>query len=232
MLLQSHVSLLFQILEAADKIQALDMKKHALSIIVHHFSKVCLQHPLIYYIYILVWSQTWRTVHRKFYPPRVGTHGINRAYFWNALDNWATRSIHIWYIYYPSCEFRNACIECKYIKILDTFCFRYRIKANKTQNYLLRHTCFSTQKYSRSSYITRSAPPECKKKASKAQICVPLCFKRVIASWLTKLSATVQCVVHRHEPVLTLCVACSYLACVIVGRRIGSGVAHQLSWEP
>ena len=29
-----------QILEAADKIQATDMKKHALSIIVHHFSKV------------------------------------------------------------------------------------------------------------------------------------------------------------------------------------------------
>ena len=29
-----------QILEAADRIQALDMKKHALNIIVHHFSKV------------------------------------------------------------------------------------------------------------------------------------------------------------------------------------------------
>ncbi|KFM82844.1 Leucine-zipper-like transcriptional regulator 1, partial [Stegodyphus mimosarum] len=29
-----------QILEAADKIQAFDMKKHALNMIVHHFSKV------------------------------------------------------------------------------------------------------------------------------------------------------------------------------------------------
>lgn len=29
-----------QILEAADRIQAVDMKKHALNIIVHHFSKV------------------------------------------------------------------------------------------------------------------------------------------------------------------------------------------------
>jgi hypothetical protein len=29
-----------QILEAADKIQAVDMKKHALRLIVHHFPKV------------------------------------------------------------------------------------------------------------------------------------------------------------------------------------------------
>ena len=42
MILSSYCGLFFllQILEAADKIQALDMKKHALNIIVHHFPKV------------------------------------------------------------------------------------------------------------------------------------------------------------------------------------------------
>lgn len=30
-----------QILEAADRIQAIDMKKYALNLIVHHFPKVC-----------------------------------------------------------------------------------------------------------------------------------------------------------------------------------------------
>jgi len=36
-----------QILEAADRIQATDMKKHALKIIVHHFSKVTWQSEII-----------------------------------------------------------------------------------------------------------------------------------------------------------------------------------------
>lgn len=31
-----------QILEAADRIQAIDMKKYALNLIVHHFPKVCI----------------------------------------------------------------------------------------------------------------------------------------------------------------------------------------------
>lgn len=37
---QCSLILCIQILEAADKIQAMDMKKHALNIIVHHFPKV------------------------------------------------------------------------------------------------------------------------------------------------------------------------------------------------
>ena len=39
-----------QILEAADRSQAADMKKYALNLIVRHFSKVC-KHPInvIYY---------------------------------------------------------------------------------------------------------------------------------------------------------------------------------------
>ena len=40
-----------------------------------------------------------------------------------------------------------------------------------------------------------------------------------------------QCVAHRCEPVSTHCVACSYPACVIVGRHIGSGTARQLPQE-
>ena len=39
-MLHRHIFAIFQILEAADRIQATDMKKHALSIIVHHFPKV------------------------------------------------------------------------------------------------------------------------------------------------------------------------------------------------
>ena len=37
-----------QILEAADRIQALDMKKYALNLIVHHFPKVILNNQFFY----------------------------------------------------------------------------------------------------------------------------------------------------------------------------------------
>lgn len=41
-----------QILEAADRIQAIDMKKYALNLIVHHFPKVCTSSKNLF-IYIL-----------------------------------------------------------------------------------------------------------------------------------------------------------------------------------
>lgn len=44
-----------QILEAADRIQATDMKKYALNLIVHHFPKVSTEIITFLYILCIIW---------------------------------------------------------------------------------------------------------------------------------------------------------------------------------